>query len=158
MRLTNDIYAYQQGADNADAIRAQMKCLYAAALCHKELIACHDDYSMQATMETLNAVCPVNPVFEQTLKRNLVNGYCRQAAYEPENYLYLDEARAYYGWVECNLAAKNRGEWAWDLEEKKQALFDAFMAKPLAEMRPPKAHDLRAALREAAAAADAVEV
>jgi hypothetical protein len=113
---------------------------------------------MQATMEYLNTVCPVNPVFEPTLKHNLVNVYCRQAAYEPENYLFLDEARAYYDWVERNLTAGNRCEWVWDLDEKKTALYDAFIEKPLAEMRPPKQNDLRAMLRKAAQIVDGVEV
>ena len=158
MKLTNAIVAYQNGADNADALRAQMKVLMESALCHAEIIGCHDDYSMQATMEYLNSVCPVNPVFEPTLKHNLVNRYCRQAAYEPENYLFLDEARAYYDWVERNLTAGNRCEWVWDLDEKKQALYEAFMEKPLVEMRPPKDNDLRAMLRKAAAIVDGVEV
>ena len=156
--LGSGILAFQNGADNADELRAQMKKLYAAAQCHAEIIGCHDDYSQQATLEYLNTVCPVNPVYEPTLKRNLVNSYCRQASYEPENYLFLDEARAYYDWVERNLAAGNRGEWAWDLEEKTKELFEVFMAKPLIEMRPPKDNDLRAMLRKAAEIADTIEL
>ncbi len=158
MRLTNEIYAWQQGAENADAIRARIRPLLEAACRHAEIIGCHDDYSMQATLEYLNTVCPVNPCFETALKHNLVNAYCRQAAYEPEKYLFLEEAQAYYDWVERNLAAGNRGEWKWDLDEKRRALYDAFMAKPLIEMRPPKENDLKAVLRSAAEAADQIRL
>ena len=40
MRLTNEIYAWQQGAENADAIRARIRPLLEAACRHAEIIGC----------------------------------------------------------------------------------------------------------------------
>ena len=76
------------------------------------------DYLMDNTLEGLKKVCPVNPVFETTLKHNLVNFYCRQACYEAEKYLFRAEQEAYFGWVMDNVRAGNRADWEWTLEEK----------------------------------------
>ena len=106
---------------------------------------------MNATMDGLKKVSPVNPIFETTLKHNLVNGYCRQASYEPWNFLFLDEQRVYFDWVRRNVEANRRGEWERDTQQTGKALYLAFMDKPLEEMRP-HGGDLKALLKEAEAA------
>ena len=142
--------AFSKGEDTAAQIIAQLDVTKALARLDGEIIGCHADYSMHQTLEGLKKVSPVNPVYESSLKQNLVNGYCRQACYEPWKNLYEAEQEAYFGWVKKNLAADNRGEWAWDLDETAKQLFDAFMAKPLAEMQSPCDGDLLGLIAQAA--------
>ena len=148
---------FQAGEDVGERILAQCDAIYATSEILGRLLTCHEDYSMNATMDGLKRVSPVNPVFEPTLKHNLVNGYCRQAACEPWNYLYLPEQRLYFDWVKENVRANNRGEWVRVPEETRRALYQAFMDKPLDEMRPVPG-DLKALLRQAEAAVLRVEV
>ena len=56
-----------------------------------------------------------------------------------------------------NVRANNRGEWVRVPEETRRALYQAFMDKPLDEMRPVPG-DLKALLRQAEAAVLRVEV
>ncbi len=136
MSLLCGIEAFKKGANNADALKQQMDALMTALHDHLEIIGCHEDYSMGATLNGLNKVAPVNPSFEVTLKRNLVNGYCRQAAYEPCKALYLLENEAFYNWVRKNLDADIRGPWEWTLDGTENELYDAFMATPLSAIQP----------------------
>ena len=111
---------------------------------------------MYQTLLGLGKVCPVNPVFEPALKRNQVNGYCRQACYEPYRYLYLDEQKAYFDWLLANLRARNRSEWEAPDPAIGKGLLARFMETPLADMQSPCAGDLLAILREAAEAIAAI--
>ena len=120
------------------------------------LLACHEDFSMMRTLEGLRAVCPVNPVYETTLKRNLVNAYCRQACYEPYRYLYQAEQQVYFDWFLENLRAGNRGEWEKPPQETADALFARFMDTPLCGMRSPCTGDLPAVLTRAAEELDKI--
>lgn len=101
----------------------------------------------------------MNPAFEGTLKRNLVNAYCRQAAYEPEQALFLPENAAYYDWVRENLRQNVRGEWAWTLDGTEDALYNRFMATPLSALCPPCDRTaLPQLLRQAADAAARIQL
>lgn len=151
LRLALACGRFEEGEDNGAQILAQCEAIYRTSEVIGRLLACHEDYSMNATMDGLKRVSPVNTMFETTLKHNLVNGYCRQASYEPWNYLFLDEQRVYFGWVRRNVEANRCGEWARDTREMGRALYQAFMDKPLEEMRP-HGGDLKALLREAEAA------
>jgi hypothetical protein len=46
------------------------------------LLNANDDFSVYKTLEALKATAPTNPDFERTLKENISNYYCRQAAQE----------------------------------------------------------------------------
>ncbi|NLE12919.1 MAG: hypothetical protein GX628_04480 [Clostridiales bacterium] len=105
------------------------------------IVCGHEDYSMYATLKGMDEVSPVSARFEETLKQNLVNGYCRQACSEAYRYLFLDEQRVYFDWVEENvragmqvLAGSEPQPWTADFGAKKRELFEDFMARPLAEM------------------------
>lgn len=140
--------AFMEGEDNGQAILSQCEAIYRVSEILGKLLACHEDYSMNATLDGLRRVAPVNPNYETTLKHNLVNGYCRQASYEPWNFLFLAEQRVYFDWVKRNVQANQRGTWARDFGETGKALYQAFMDKPLDEMRP-QGGDFKALLREA---------
>lgn len=64
-----------------------------------ELMGSHEDYSMLGTLEGLRAVTQTNPQFEQTLKENASNRYCRGYIYENARYLYLPEMKLLFGEV-----------------------------------------------------------
>ena len=143
---------FMEGADTVPRIEALVSAVRTLSELNAQVLGCHEDYSMYQTLVGLRAVCPVNPLFEATLKRNQVNGYCRQACYEPYRYLFMEEQKAYFDWLLENLRAGNRGEWKAPDPALGEALLNRFMQTPLADMQSPCRGDLPAILRRAAKA------
>ncbi len=135
-------YAAAQGdwlAGQADAAAVKVagdRCT-AILTALRDILALHDDYSMNASMAKLQAVHPVNPCFEQALKGNAENGYCRTYIYELFNDYYLPQLSLYTKWVDERVAG---GDIKSPMKPAKplpmQAVVDAFYAKPLAAMAP----------------------
>ena len=146
-------YAAAQGdwlagrADAAAVNAAGGRCT-AVLTALRDILALHDDYSMNASMAKLQAVHPVNPCFEQALKGNAENGYCRTYIYELFDDYYLPQWALYTKWVESRVTggdAKSPMKPAAPLPMKE--VVDAFYAKPLAEMAGPHAPRTRDAYR-----------
>ena len=137
------------GQADATAVKAAGEHCTAILTALRDLLALHEDYSMNASMAKLQAIHPVNPCFEQALKGNAENGYCRTYIYELFNDYYLPQLALYTGWVGERVASgdtKNPMKPAKPLPM--QAVVDAFYAKPLAEMGlPPQAPRTRETYR-----------
>jgi len=113
-----------------------------------QLLSLSPDFSMLKTLEALRETAPVNPDFEITLKHNLCNRYCFQAAYEPVTRLYTREAEVGFRWLMSDRTDRAA------LAARREALLDDFMNTPLADMTPDTQYDLEQVIR---AAADAVK-
>ena len=116
----------------------------------------HEDYSLNRSLAKLQAIHSVNPCFEQTLKGNAENGYCRTYIYELFNDYYVPQLALYTCWADERVAG---GDTKSPMKPAKplpmQAVADAFYAKPLVEMAPRTPHTreaYRAALTELTAA------
>ena len=131
--------------DNARAcaIRAEFdKLMYLMG----ELLACHDDYSLNASFKRLAEEAEVTEGFETTLKRNASARYCRSYVAEHVRYLYPKECRAILDWV-CT-PKDSRPET--DLVSLCAELTDEFINTPLEKMNAPAALPLREILKSAA--------
>ena len=97
----------------------------------RDILSLHDDYSLNATWKQTESVySPLNPAFEQALKGNAENTYCRTYISELFDYYFLPEYRRYMENVNRKMAGKEMiGDSAM------QDLVDAFYDKPLREMR-----------------------
>ena len=101
-----------------------------------ELLETHPDFSMNATIDRLKEVGPLNPHAEMTLKGNAENSYCRSYIYELYRAIYIPEAEA----VCQHLAGLTAGEYPDSayLEEQEKSIRDRFYATPLETYRPSK--------------------
>lgn len=95
-----------------------------------DLLALNPDFSMLATLEDLHKTAPVNPDFEITLKHNLCNGYCLQAAYEPAVCLFRREIDAGFAWLMSEEKDKDA------LKQQREALVQVFWDTPLSRLQP----------------------
>ncbi len=124
-------------ADAAAVTAAGGRCA-AILTALRDILALHDDYSMNVSMSKLQAIHPVNPCFEQALKGNAENGYCRSYIYELCNDYYLPQLALYTCWVEERVAS---GDTKSPMKPAKalpmKSSVNAFYAKPLAEMAAP---------------------
>lgn len=103
-----------------------------------ELLGMHPDYSMNATMDKLKAVHPVNPAFELALKHNADNGYCRSYIFELVKYLCLPEVSSLFEKI-CAAVEGKPEDYHSDeasCEEARSRFMAAFEEKPLCEMKP----------------------
>jgi len=104
----------------------------------RDLLALHEDYSMNASLGRLQAIHPVNPAFEQALKGNAENWYCRAYIYELFAYRFIPAMDMYTDWVDAHIARGDRNvPMKTDTPPSIEAVVDAFYARPLAEMAPP---------------------
>ena len=102
----------------------------------RDALALHDDYSMNVSMARLKTVAPVNPAFEQALKGNSENGYCRSYISEFCDYYYLPQFEQYAREINKLLDAPQKpvkipAKGTMDTAP----IVNAFYAKPLAEMK-----------------------
>jgi hypothetical protein len=111
-----------------------------------ELLACHEDYSLNASFKRLAEEAEVTESFETTLKRNASARYCRSYIAEHVRYLYPKECRAILDWV-CT-PKDSRPET--DLVSLCAELTDEFINTPLCEMNAPAALPLCEILDRAA--------
>lgn len=123
-----------------------------------KLLGLTDDFSLQRTMEQLEATAPVNPGFEITLKRNICNVYCSQPAYELVMQVFLPEGEAFF---EKLLSAEQ--ESIPDCREEYAQIKERFMECSLEQMQPAGLHPDEAAklasqvIKEAAAALESLQ-
>ena len=95
-----------------------------------DVLASHGDYSMYETLLSQGENRKVNPWFEDALKDNILNDYCRTAAYELARFVYTKEADVLSAWVENS----RPGEGLPDFRAEREKIFNDFKALPLAQM------------------------
>ncbi len=125
---------YYEREDEIPGIRVEFKALEETLA---PILAFHDDFSMAATLERLKKTAPVNPNFEKTLKRNFVNVYSAQYAYEPCKYHYPLETAQLFDFLEDKNAKKPSIE---EYTGAVNSFRERFYDKPLAEM--PRCGDI----------------
>ncbi|MDD4870051.1 MAG: alpha-N-acetylglucosaminidase TIM-barrel domain-containing protein [Kiritimatiellae bacterium] len=129
---------WMQGKADAAAVQAAGQRVTAILTALRDILALHEDYSMNASMKKLQAIHAVNPCFEQALKGNAENGYCRTYIYELFNDYYLQQLKLYTEWVSEHVTA---GDTKKPMKPAKplpmKEIVDAFYSKPLVEMAPP---------------------
>ncbi|MBE6778915.1 MAG: hypothetical protein E7541_05960 [Ruminococcaceae bacterium] len=111
-----------------------------------DLLGKHDDFSLYATLRHLEHTEAVPECFEETLKRNLLNGYCRQQAYEPAKHLYPAECHLILDHLRKHGTLPDPED-AWAQRGK---LVEVFMERPLATMQQRTPESLSSLLTRAA--------
>ena len=129
--------AWEQGDVPAAEVRRRGSEARMLLTALRDVLNLHDDYSMQASLRQIEAVrAPINPAFEQALKGNAENSYCRSYISELFDYYYLPEFDHYRREIERELRSSSR-RLTYDAGRMEmQPIVDAFYEKPLDEMRP----------------------
>ena len=115
-----------------------------------DLVGLHNDYSLYSSLKKMGEKRKVNPVFENTLKANAENGYCRCCIYELVRKVYPEEIKVYLKWISDKMESGDRSEWkrpdCFDAEYKR--IQDDFYQMPLEKMAPPKVQQKEKAISE----------
>ncbi len=122
------VLKYYHREEEIALLRADFKALEEIL---PSILAFHDDFSMNATLKRLKAEAPVNPNFETAMKKNLVNEYCAQYAYEPCKYHYPLETEELFDFLEDKNSKKPTKQ---EYCEAAKVSCAKFYARSLAEM------------------------
>ncbi|WP_102407175.1 alpha-N-acetylglucosaminidase TIM-barrel domain-containing protein [Parabacteroides bouchesdurhonensis] len=129
---------YRAGKCKINNVRVAEKRARAVLYALRDILALHDDYSMNASLKQIESVKqPINPAFEQALKGNSENDYCRSYISEYFDYYYLPQFEHYTKEINKALAKSKQPETFPDVSKMDmQYIVDAFYNKPLKEMKP----------------------
>lgn len=114
-----------------------------------DVLCQNEDFSIYRTLRSIEKVAPVNPNFEATLKRNINNSYCSQAAYELVTQRFLAEGSLAFDWL---LSADKDS--VPNFSEQMKEITNHFMDMPLEEMQPAFIPSLKETIMKAASAID----
>lgn len=102
------------------------------------LLTLNDDFSVYSTLKELEKTAPTNPYFEITLKRNICNGYCSQAANELVNEMFIPEGEAVF-----DALINSTDDTLPNLSRERMAIFESFLEKPLKDMQSESRYELK---------------
>lgn len=134
IKLSYSILRWRRGENEDEQIKTlldyneKMLCLFAEAL------ALHEDNSMYHSLLELKKNRPVNPHFENTLKDNVINWYCRTSAYEAVKGVYQKEFSVFKEWMIKRLNSNDLNNM--DMSSfpiEKERIFEEFKSIPLKE-------------------------
>ena len=97
-----------------------------------DVLGVHEDNSMYDSLVALSKNRPVNPYFENTLKDNVINWYCRTGTYEAAKGVYHKEFAFFKDWMLKLLSDNDReNRNTDDFEKVKERIFEEFKQIPL---------------------------
>ena len=128
---------WQKGKATAEAVQSALEYCRKLLNVFGDVLNTHEDYSIYQTLVDQGKNRKVNPYFEDALKDNILNDYCRTAAYELVKYVYLKEADVFGSWVSDCIAKGQGGAIPKEaFEAERTNIFDDFKAMPLKDMHP----------------------
>ena len=141
------VSAWGKGELAAEQVLAKWTACRQLMAAFADVLDAHEDYSMYQTLLDQGKNRPVNPYFADALKDNLLNNYCRTAAFELVKYVYCKESAVFEKWVTDSIAAGKAAPLPADIFEKdRNRIFDEFKALPFEQMHTQPACDLPTAI------------
>ena len=138
---------WQKGEVDGDTVLARWDACGKLLDAFGDVLDAHEDYSMYATLCDQGKNRKVNPYFEDALKDNILNDYCRTAAFELVKFVYTKESAVFGKWVAgCIASGKAEAIPTEAFEAERTKIFDAFKALPLKDMHTDSPCDLYTAI------------
>lgn len=140
IRVLRDVNRWRSGALKPERAAASIDAFERLAESMTELLALHEDYSMNDTFRRTNEIEPIrNPDFGRVLIDNATNGYCMSHQYESAAHWYLPTFRLMARLERERLASDRKDGFAEEREkvvQERGALRKKMLETPLPEMAP----------------------
>lgn len=98
---------------------------------YADILALNEEYSIYHTVEGLKKAAQYNPHFDDAIKDNIINWYCRSSVYEAVTEIYVPETKYY---IKTMLSRK--GDEMPDFADKQKEIFESFKKKSLEQTKP----------------------
>jgi len=129
------LLAWKHGEVGEGAVRERLSYSEKLLGIFADVLALHKDASLFESYKNLGKNRKVNPYFENALKENVINWYCRTNIYEAVKYVYIPEMKVFADWVTRQLDRNDKGEQDVSyFDEEKARIFSEFKKMPLADM------------------------
>ncbi|MDO5554916.1 MAG: alpha-N-acetylglucosaminidase TIM-barrel domain-containing protein [Planctomycetia bacterium] len=147
VRMFYDMNLWREGKISAEEATKSIDAFRQLAQGMTDLLALHEDYSMNDTLKRMNDVEPIqNPDFGQVLIENATCDYCMSHQYEAMAYWYLPTFKYMTDWAKETLASGKKDGFAQGREQmvkQRSDLRKKMNATPLSDMAPtlPRTYD-----------------
>ncbi len=139
-RLFRDLNLWREGRLDVAKARATVGAFAELVDATTELLALHEDYSLNDTFARTNATEPIrNPDFGRVLLDNATNDYCMSHQYEAAAYWYSPTYRSIVDWANATLTTGDKtgfNEARERTAKERVALRAGLLETPLSEMTP----------------------
>lgn len=160
-KLMLSIADWRGGKCPRENIFTLLKAIVETVKLEADLLDAHEDYSLNDSLALLKKKHETNPYFENTLKGNAENGYCRSYISELFKGIYIPEIKAYADYIKSRINAGDHSDWGQHkaFDEQMKAIRDHFYETPLKQLAPDHgkaSHALSGTLKKLAAAAEQI--
>ena len=149
IKLSFSIMRWCRGENEEKGIKALMDYIEQMLDIFGDVLGLHEDNSMYYSLLDLGKNREVNPCFEDALKDNVVNWYCRTSVYEVVKGVYQKEFDVFKKWMLQNLAINNRTDLDMsNFQSEKERIFEEFKAVSLQAFHENVKPDYKEVLRK----------
>ncbi|MBE7036538.1 MAG: hypothetical protein E7403_04520 [Ruminococcaceae bacterium] len=143
MKLSYLLMRWYQGIDEAENIRVLLEKNEKMLDVMGDVLGLHEDNSLYYSLLDLQKNRPINPHFEDALKDNVVNWYCRSNVYEALQFVYKKEVQFFKNWVLEQLLNNDRTRNVECFAKAKEQIFEEFKKIPLKDFHQGKKPDYK---------------
>lgn len=145
IKLSHLIMDWYKGEDTEKEIRSLIDYNEKLLNLLADVLGLHDDNSLYHSLLALQKNRPINPHFENTLKDNVINWYCRAAIYEAVKGVYKKEADVFKKWMFEQFESNDRKTRNIDsFAGEKDRIFEEFKNIPLKDFHSEEKPSIKA--------------
>ena len=149
IKLSSSILRWYRGGDEETQIRALIDYIEEMLDLFGDVLGLHEDNCMYYSLLDLKKNREINPHFENTLKDNVINWYCRTSAYEAVKGVYKKEFSVFKDWMLDKLSSKDKSTPDMSgFKNEKERILEEFKKTPLEEFHKNKKPDYKAVIEK----------
>lgn len=149
IKLSLSILRWYRGKEEEAQIKILIDYIEKMLDIFGDVLGLHEDHSMYHSLLDLKKNREINPYFEDTLKDNVINWYCRTSAYEAVKGVYQKEFVVFKAWILNKLCVNDRNDV--DMSSfaiEKERIFEAFKETPLEAFHKQQKPDYKTVLEK----------
>jgi len=149
IKLSSSILRWYRDGDEEAQIRALINYIEEMLDLFGDVLGLHEDNCMYHSLLDLNKNREVNPHFENTLKDNVINWYCRTSAYEAVKGVYKKEFTVFKEWMLNKLSSNDKSSPDMSgFKKEKERILEEFKKTPLEEFHKNQKPDYKTVLEK----------
>jgi len=149
IKLSFSILRWYRGGEEESQIRELIGYVEIMLDLFGDVLGLHEDNCMYYSLLELKKNRKVNPHFENALKDNVINWYCRTSAYEAVKGVYIKEFSVFKEWMSGVLSSKDRKTPDMSsFKEEKARVFGEFRNTPLEEFHKNQKPDYKTVIEK----------
>lgn len=148
IKLSSSILRWYRGENEENQIKDLIDYIEKMLDLFGDVLGLHEDNCMYNSLLDLKKNREINPHFENALKDNVINWYCRTSAYEAVKGVYKKEFTVFKEWMLDKLSSNDRTNVDMSsFSKEKERILEEFKSIPLAEFHQNQKPDYKEVLK-----------